>query len=587
MKSDPPHHPSILFYFPLLLEPLFDPNSPSFFISTQHPILKTPTNPTPPPQIVVHLPSLSSPQLCHYLDSCLAPSSALQEEEKQELAAIHNLIAPKGWREGFQSVKVEVEIPDTASNAEGSDLEEEEVEVKCVNEAAMIGKEHQDRKDATEASKLDVRKKKAKAPNTCRYDPTCDITFRSTKVLIEHERTKHGALYVPVTIEPYRLEKGRPVDCKECHMKIDNGQIFLEHLRKHVVENFKCECPNLPNTDICTEGSELSGEFLSKERHMRVEHQGWLACQERIAWQDTSKGAGEECSFIYQSTDDLEKHVKTNHREKKQKLPPKHPDRRTNEMNKRYGKEQMEKNVLCPDCGKEFVARGHSGQYLVEFEKHQLSHKVEAFQCPCPGVPRIITRLGQVYKINKEYKEKERHMKMEHMGWHGCTDCFECFLTMEEVDKHKEIHSMNYICDLCGFKAEGGKNAIEKLRWHKKVMHEAVMVPCQDCGKMIKDKYMRLHKRKVHTASACEICGVVLKNVKHHMQTVHMADSDKRFICKECGKGFMCKNTMESHRMNMHIKSQPHQCRYGCDNRYNDVSNRNAHERRRHGGVFS
>ena len=49
----------------------------------------------------------------------------------------------------------------------------------------------------------------------------------------------------------------------------------------------------------------------------------------------------------------------------------------------------------------------------------------------------------------------------------------------------------------------------------------------------------------------------------------------------------MDKSIMENHRMNMHIKAQPHQCRYGCENSYNDVSNRNAHERRRHGEIFS
>ena len=113
------------------------------------------------------------------------------------------------------------------------------------------------------------------------------------------------------------------------------------------------------------------------------------------------------------------------------------------------------------------------------------------------------------------------------------------------------------------------------------------MVPCPDCGKMFKDRYLKLHQRKVHSAAACEICGVVVKNVKHHMQGVHMADSDKRFHCKDCGKGFMCRVTMNNHRMNMHIKAQPYQCRYGCDNRYNDTSNRSAHERRRHGAVWT
>ena len=144
-------------------------------------------------------------------------------------------------------------------------------------------------------------------------------------------------------------------------------------------------------------------------------------------------------------------------------------------------------------------------------------------------------------------------------------------------------HTKKYVCDSCGFRADDSS----KLYYHKQVTHEAVMVPCPDCGKMFKDRYLKLHQRKVHNAAACEICGVVVKNVKHHMQGVHMADSDKRFHCKDCGKGFMCRVTMDNHRMKMHIKAQPYQCRYGCENRYNDTSNRSAHERRRHGAVWT
>ena len=153
----------------------------------------------------------------------------------------------------------------------------------------------------------------------------------------------------------------------------------------------------------------------------------------------------------------------------------------------------------------------------------------------------------------------------------------------ETLEEHMTKHTKKYMCDSCGFKADDSN----KLYYHRQVTHEAVMVPCPDCGKMFKDRYLKLHQRKVHSAAACEICGVVVKNVKHHMQGVHMADSDKRFHCKDCGKGFMCRVTMDNHRMNMHIKAQPYQCRYGCDNRYNDTSNRSAHERRRHGAVWT
>ena len=66
------------------------------------------------------------------------------------------------------------------------------------------------------------------------------------------------------------------------------------------------------------------------------------------------------------------------------------------------------------------------------------------------------------------------------------------------------------------------------------------------------------------------------------MRTAHLPDSEKKFQCKDCEKGFSSKSALRDHAMNMHIKSQPYQCRYGCTNRYNDRANRTAHEKRRH-----
>ena len=44
---------------------------------------------------------------------------------------------------------------------------------------------------------------------------------------------------------------------------------------------------------------------------------------------------------------------------------------------------------------------------------------------------------------------------------------------------------------------------------------------------------------------------------------------------------------IEKHKMNVHIKARPFNCRYGCAFAYNDYSNRNAHEHKKHGGLFT
>ena len=38
--------------------------------------------------------------------------------------------------------------------------------------------------------------------------------------------------------------------------------------------------------------------------------------------------------------------------------------------------------------------------------------------------------------------------------------------------------------------------------------------------------------------------------------------------------------------MNVHLKLRPYKCRFGCDFGYNDFSNRNAHEKKKHGGRY-
>ena len=85
----------------------------------------------------------------------------------------------------------------------------------------------------------------------------------------------------------------------------------------------------------------------------------------------------------------------------------------------------------------------------------------------------------------------------------------------------------------------------------------------------------------------CTICGAVVLRLKDHIRSVHTADEDKRFVCNFCGKGFFDKKKLENHKMNVHLKLRPHRCRYGCDIGYNDTSNRNAHEKKKHGGLFS
>ena len=78
----------------------------------------------------------------------------------------------------------------------------------------------------------------------------------------------------------------------------------------------------------------------------------------------------------------------------------------------------------------------------------------------------------------------------------------------------------------------------------------------------------------------------MVRNLDYHIKVMHTDDKDKRFQCIDCGKGFIYKDSLEKHKMNVHLKLRPYICRYdGCDVSYNDASNRNQHEKRVHGAV--
>ena len=80
-----------------------------------------------------------------------------------------------------------------------------------------------------------------------------------------------------------------------------------------------------------------------------------------------------------------------------------------------------------------------------------------------------------------------------------------------------------------------------------------------------------------------EICLKPVKNMKVHMKSMHIPDSEKEFQCNACEKGFCESFRLRNHQMNVHIKSRPYKCRYPpCEMAYNDLSNRNSHEKRSH-----
>ena len=159
------------------------------------------------------------------------------------------------------------------------------------------------------------------------------------------------------------------------------------------------------------------------------------------------------------------------------------------------------------------------------------------------------------------------------------------------------VHGSSYSCSICEYFTDRGF----KLKRHLEQNHvpnilnpaseSTSELSCDECGKVfLTNRSKKDHHKKVHNPRTCSICGKTVKNVRSHIAIMHQEDSEKRFLCPQCGKGFIDSSSLGHHQMNLHIRSRPYKCRYpGCsrgESGYNDRGNRNSHERRVHGAPF-
>ena len=183
---------------------------------------------------------------------------------------------------------------------------------------------------------------------------------------------------------------------------------------------------------------------------------------------------------------------------------------------------------------------------------------------------------------NNNFQLKE---KLEAAGLKRCSRCKQD-IKLEEFAEHLETCEVNNkpTCQICG-KTFFRSSLNQHMKTCGKPPEELRNKNCPVCGKACSDlkKHMRVHNQE---AKECPECGKMVRHLEKHLITMHTPDSQKRAVCSECGKGFDDKNKLGIHMMNVHLKLRPYRCRYGCDIGYNDKSNRNCHEKKKHGGIF-
>lgn len=135
-----------------------------------------------------------------------------------------------------------------------------------------------------------------------------------------------------------------------------------------------------------------------------------------------------------------------------------------------------------------------------------------------------------------------------------CPDCSKSFPALSSYLAHRRVHlpPKVFICEFCPFTT----SKLGPLNKHRKEKHApAESLACQECNKSFSTlSSLKQHQRNIHGPDAnckaltCDTCGKTFNNERYlemHVKRVHQAE--KRFFCRECGKGFFEKVQMQKH----------------------------------------
>lgn len=224
------------------------------------------------------------------------------------------------------------------------------------------------------------------------------------------------------------------------------------------------------------------------------------------------------------------------------------------------------------------------------YKRHYKRHVVKSFSCDC-GV-----------EFTSMY-EKEKHYDSVHLGLYACSfeKCPKTTKNKATLLKHEETHlkkktdKIKIHCDQCSFET----HALYNLGRHKELRHpdpatvKTEKFVCNECDgrEFVNKGVFKKHMERVHNPQPCPECGKVLNNIREHLKRHKTV---KEFNCVSCPKGFIAQYKLIEHERVAH-EGVLYKCRYpSCPDEggnggqgYKDASNRDAHERRRHGGSYS
>ena len=214
----------------------------------------------------------------------------------------------------------------------------------------------------------------------------------------------------------------------------------------------------------------------------------------------------------------------------------------------------------CPLCKKQFDVFDMESEK--QYRRHLYVHRVRKFDCQC----------DKTWETDKDLK---LHIYKYHRGNLHCETCRQTFHSEDKYEEHlaEDPHKEeDFVCDDCGFTSPNKATFYAHIKYH----HDKDIKACTLCFKEFEGTFrLKLHMRTFHAEKKpCPLCGEMIKKMGMHMRTMHTKDSEKKYPCDLCEKGFAELGKLEIHKMSVHIKARPYVCRFGCGAATNDKGNR-------------
>ncbi|KAL4705078.1 hypothetical protein ACJJTC_002726 [Scirpophaga incertulas] len=209
------------------------------------------------------------------------------------------------------------------------------------------------------------------------------------------------------------------------------------------------------------------------------------------------------------------------------------------------------------------------------YQEHTKRHR-RRYECQECG-----KRNNNVYSVIKHYNQMHSDTIDTKFT---CQDCGFTTESHRSYRYHRDKHKEKPQCMLCDstFVNNAG------LRVHMLTVHKqsSTVYSCKECNKVYNAKSGLIsHMASTHSSSCgayCATCRTHFRsehNLAHHLRThsAHITDTDKKFICDECGSKFLTKSSLQEHIDYIHLMKKKHECSR-CNKTFKNGSALKKHE---------